>query len=253
MRTSSVTIAPSADERDARPVAPVDHRMRQREQQIADARVAVGQVGRHDLLDQRGDLRPDAVERGDRRKQRIEEGRAHRYPPPCGEAPRSGGVGVYDDVAVLTVLRSTSPSRSRHPPRKGEGRAPGVSCTTRLGGRRSEVTAMPQSSRPSVCEAGAPRVDRAVIALRRSRATNRARHWQSCRARLTRPSSTLYAPLASGTRMTGTNTSSEGLDARRRKLLFRSWHRGMREMDLILGAFADAAIETLDRRRTRPI
>jgi len=42
--------------------------------------------------------------------------------------------------------------------------------------------------------------------------------------------------------MTGTTRSSEGLDARRRKLLFRSWHRGMREMDLILGSFADARI-----------
>ena len=45
--------------------------------------------------------------------------------------------------------------------------------------------------------------------------------------------------------MTGTTRSSEGLDARRRKLLFRSWHRGMREMDLILGAFADAEIGAL--------
>ena len=34
--------------------------------------------------------------------------------------------------------------------------------------------------------------------------------------------------------------SSEGLDARRRRLLFRSRHRGIREMDLVLGPFADA-------------
>ncbi len=46
--------------------------------------------------------------------------------------------------------------------------------------------------------------------------------------------------------MTGTTRSSEGLDARRRKLLFRSWHRGMREMDLILGSFADAEIAALN-------
>ena len=45
--------------------------------------------------------------------------------------------------------------------------------------------------------------------------------------------------------MTGTMRSSEGLDARRRKLLFRSWHRGMRETDLILGTFADAEIGDL--------
>jgi antitoxin CptB len=45
--------------------------------------------------------------------------------------------------------------------------------------------------------------------------------------------------------MTGSTRSSENLDLRRRKLLFRAWHRGMREMDLIMGRFADSAIERL--------
>jgi antitoxin CptB len=45
--------------------------------------------------------------------------------------------------------------------------------------------------------------------------------------------------------MTGTTRSSEGLDERRRRLLFRCWHRGIREMDLIMGRFADAEIGTL--------
>jgi antitoxin CptB len=45
--------------------------------------------------------------------------------------------------------------------------------------------------------------------------------------------------------MTGTTRSSEGLDERRRRLLFRCWHRGMREMDLIMGRFADAEIGEL--------
>ncbi len=45
--------------------------------------------------------------------------------------------------------------------------------------------------------------------------------------------------------MTGTTRSSEGLDERRRRLLFRSWHRGTREMDLIMGRFADAHIGEL--------
>jgi antitoxin CptB len=45
--------------------------------------------------------------------------------------------------------------------------------------------------------------------------------------------------------MTGTTRSSDGLDVRRRKLLFRSWHRGMREVDLIMGRFADVTIEQL--------
>ena len=35
------------------------------------------------------------------------------------------------------------------------------------------------------------------------------------------------------------------MDARRRKLLFRSWHRGIREMDLVLGRFADAHLTAL--------
>jgi len=43
-----------------------------------------------------------------------------------------------------------------------------------------------------------------------------------------------------------TERSSEGLDVRRRKLLFRAWRRGVREMDLIIGRFADVHIDTLD-------
>jgi len=43
-----------------------------------------------------------------------------------------------------------------------------------------------------------------------------------------------------------TERSSEGLDARRRRLLFRAWRRGVRETDLIIGRFAHAHIDTLD-------
>ena len=43
--------------------------------------------------------------------------------------------------------------------------------------------------------------------------------------------------------MSGTDGANS---IRRKKLLFRSWHRGTRELDLIFGTFADAAIETLD-------
>jgi len=45
--------------------------------------------------------------------------------------------------------------------------------------------------------------------------------------------------------MTGSTRSSDGLDERRRRLLFRSWHRGTREADLIMGRFADAHIAQL--------
>ena len=45
--------------------------------------------------------------------------------------------------------------------------------------------------------------------------------------------------------MTGSTRSSGGLDDRRKRLLFRCWHRGTREMDLILGRFTDAEIANL--------
>lgn len=35
------------------------------------------------------------------------------------------------------------------------------------------------------------------------------------------------------------------LDTRRRRLRFRVWHRGMREMDMIFGPFADSEMEKL--------
>ena len=35
-------------------------------------------------------------------------------------------------------------------------------------------------------------------------------------------------------------------DARRRRVRFRAWHRGTKEMDLILGSFADAHVATMD-------
>jgi len=34
----------------------------------------------------------------------------------------------------------------------------------------------------------------------------------------------------------------EHLDDRRKRLRFRSWHRGTREMDLLMGSFADAHV-----------
>jgi len=40
--------------------------------------------------------------------------------------------------------------------------------------------------------------------------------------------------------MSGTTLSSSALDERRRRILFRAWRRGVREMDLVMGRFADA-------------
>ncbi len=54
-----------------------------------------------------------------------------------------------------------------------------------------------------------------------------------------------FAGFGRDGQMTGTTRSSNGLDDRRKRLLFRCWHRGTREMDLILGRFADAEIGIL--------
>ena len=40
--------------------------------------------------------------------------------------------------------------------------------------------------------------------------------------------------------------ASGGLDLRRRRLHFRAWHRGMREVDLLLGRFVDARLDAFD-------
>ena len=45
--------------------------------------------------------------------------------------------------------------------------------------------------------------------------------------------------------MTGTTISSDGLPLRRKRILFRAWHRGTREMDLLLGRYADSAIASM--------
>lgn len=43
----------------------------------------------------------------------------------------------------------------------------------------------------------------------------------------------------------GPTISSSGLDARRKKILFRAWHRGIKEMDIVLGNFADTHLATM--------
>jgi antitoxin CptB len=45
--------------------------------------------------------------------------------------------------------------------------------------------------------------------------------------------------------MLGPSRSSAELDVRRRRILFRAWHRGTREMDLIMGSFCDSEIAGL--------
>jgi antitoxin CptB len=45
--------------------------------------------------------------------------------------------------------------------------------------------------------------------------------------------------------MSGLSRSTDGLDPRRKKIIFRAWHRGMREMDLIMGRFAEQRIDAM--------
>jgi antitoxin CptB len=39
---------------------------------------------------------------------------------------------------------------------------------------------------------------------------------------------------------------TESLSIRRKKLIYRAWHRGTREADLLLGRFADALVPGFD-------
>lgn len=39
---------------------------------------------------------------------------------------------------------------------------------------------------------------------------------------------------------------TDALDRRRKRLLFRSWHRGTKEADLLLGSFAECHLPRLD-------
>lgn len=48
--------------------------------------------------------------------------------------------------------------------------------------------------------------------------------------------------------MTGTTRSSADLDPRRRRILVRAWRRGIREMDLMLGGFADNELAGMSER-----
>lgn len=45
--------------------------------------------------------------------------------------------------------------------------------------------------------------------------------------------------------MSASEPNSSDLEIRRRAARFRSWHRGMREMDVLMGPFADAQIAAL--------
>ena len=40
-------------------------------------------------------------------------------------------------------------------------------------------------------------------------------------------------------------TAGDDISMRRKKIRYRAWHRGTREMDLVLGPFADAHVQTL--------
>jgi antitoxin CptB len=43
--------------------------------------------------------------------------------------------------------------------------------------------------------------------------------------------------------MTGLSRTSADLDPRRKRILFRAWHRGTREMDLLMGRYAEVALD----------
>lgn len=45
------------------------------------------------------------------------------------------------------------------------------------------------------------------------------------------------------------NDAAKDIDLRRRRLAFRAHHRGIKEMDLILGRYVDDHLQTLDGER----
>ena len=55
------------------------------------------------------------------------------------------------------------------------------------------------------------------------------------------------SPSHSGTDVAAAkiDRTSADLDPRRKRALFRAWHRGTREMDLVMGRFADREIHRL--------
>lgn len=58
--------------------------------------------------------------------------------------------------------------------------------------------------------------------------------------------------------MTGTpleppTEKASNRDPRLKKILFRCWHRGMKEMDLLLGGFVDRKIDELDEDELREL
>ena len=47
--------------------------------------------------------------------------------------------------------------------------------------------------------------------------------------------------------MSSGTADHDSLDVRRRRLRFRAWHRGTREMDLLMGRFADSELGGLSK------
>lgn len=46
--------------------------------------------------------------------------------------------------------------------------------------------------------------------------------------------------------MTNQTIENDDIAIRRRRMRYRAWHRGTREMDMVLGHFADARLENYD-------
>jgi len=46
-------------------------------------------------------------------------------------------------------------------------------------------------------------------------------------------------------KLEATVPAGNALETRRKRLIFRSWHRGMREMDLLMGSFAEKHLASL--------
>jgi antitoxin CptB len=56
-----------------------------------------------------------------------------------------------------------------------------------------------------------------------------------------------------GRAVTGMGRTSDGLDARRKRMMFRAWHRGTKELDILLGSFADKHLGAMNDEELTPL
>ena len=201
---------------------PAPRRVEEDQRDVAGLVLDQHPVGRLGAAGRGGPVRRD----GDRERHRLADRRlGDRALQLAGDAAaRAGG----------TAGRAPAPAG---PARRRAGRA-----AARSSGRRPGSVVAGREERVEEGRTQGHRADRARTSARlAARRAGYIAAEQASAATATRA----RRPIAGAAAMSGSTRTSADLDVRRRRILFRAWHRGMREMDLIMGRFADAEIGTL--------